>query len=270
MISTMRKLAFILGCLSLIACERSKRVRLEDVQLDGSTVLTDTSPSDDAGQNPCPVGMRYVLGAYCPSVEQKCLRWLDPDNKGPNGPAQCAEFSPSKCLSASKVEQKEYCIDEFEFPNQRGVKPTRWVSWRDMKRSCEAQGKRLCTRTEWTFACEGPSMKPYPYGDGLHRDATACNIDKRWRDPSKTPRDDLDQSVPSGSMPRCVSPFGVYDMTGNADEVVLNEVGWPYASGLMGGHWATGARNRCRPMTDNHNEDFAWYETGGRCCRNVR
>ena len=26
------------------------------------------------------------------------------------------------------------------------------------------------------------------------------------------------QGVPSGSLPKCKSPFGVYDMTGNVDE----------------------------------------------------
>ena len=69
---------------------------------------------------------------------------------------------------------------------------------------------------------------PYPYG--YARDATICSIDKSWRpyhESAMRPRDgimamaEMDrlwQGVRSGSQPRCRSPFGVYDLTGNVDE----------------------------------------------------
>lgn len=210
--------------------------------------------------------MLHIEGEYCPAVVEHCLKWLDPKNPGVNGPVMCAEFAPSQC-KAPKV-RKDFCMDKFEFPNKEGERPTLKVTWTEMKASCEALGKRLCTRSEWTFACEGPEMHPYPYGDGYHRDDTACNIDRPWKDPTskKITPEELDQSVASGSLPRCVSSFGVHDMAGNADEFIFNEARKPYKSGLQGGHWAKGARNRCRPMTDNHNEWFSFYETGGRCC----
>lgn len=113
-------------------------------------------------------------------------------------------------------------------------------------------------------------MRPYPYGDGYHRDKAACNFDNDETGVNvfQDSRDVrlLDRFLkPSGSMPRCVSPFGVYDMPGNLDEFVVNESGRPYKSGLMGGH-VFGVRNACRPMTDGHNEAFSWYETTARCC----
>jgi len=119
-------------------------------------------------------------------------------------------------------------------------------------------------------------MKPYPYGDGYHRDVNACNIDnampKEIKDILKVDKHDSkegraldDLLVPAGSMPQCVSPFGVYDMVGNIDESVINESGQPYVSGLMSGH-VFGVRNACRPMTEAHGPTFSWYETGGRCC----
>jgi len=121
-------------------------------------------------------------------------------------------------------------------------------------------------------------MKPYPYGDGYHRDRTACNIDNAVPEnvdvfKSRSPHDEMTQRlnamlVPSGSMKSCVSPFGVFDMVGNIDELVVNETGHPYKSGLMSGH-IFGVRNACRPMTEAHNEDFGWYETGSRCCQSV-
>ena len=236
-----------------------------------------------AANGPCPEGTVLVEGDYCPVVEQTCAVWVDnkgaatsqaiPDlAKGQTG--RCGTWASSRCLSEKKV-HKRFCIDLYEYPNVKGVRPQSWVSWRDMKRACEGQGKRLCTQSEWTFACEGPNIQPYPYGDGMHRDRTACNIDNdvpkgvnvlKVKNPASRDARALDALlVPSGSMPRCVSPFGVYDMVGNIDESVVNESGRPYQSGLMSGH-VFGVRNACRPMTIAHNESFSWYESGGRCC----
>jgi len=221
--------------------------------------------------------MVEVQGSYCPTVEQKCLRWLDPDNEGVNGPVRCAEFAPTICRA--DLRPKHFCVDRFEWPNQRGVLPTVELTFLEMKANCEGAGKRLCTASELTFACEGPKMKPYPYGDGLHRDSDACNIDRPWIDPfawrspvtgvtvQPTPFVVVDQRVLAGSKLACVSDFGVYDPVGNADEWALNESGKPYASALSGGHWALGARARCRPKTLAHNERFRFYVTGGRCCK---
>lgn len=252
----------VLGLLSCLSEERSGSLEPRQASKAGFALLERERISA------CPSDMLQIEGDFCPTIEQRCLRWLDPDNKGANGPARCAEFAPTRCLS-TKTMRKNFCIDVYEFPNVLGAKPTLWISYNDGKRECGKLNKRLCTRSEWTFACEGPHMQPYPYGDGLHRDSTACNIDRPWKNPDTHTKNELDQSVPSGSMPRCVSPFGVYDMVGNGDEAVENESRTPYASGLSGGHWALGARNRCRPMTDAHREDFAWYETGARCCKNA-
>lgn len=235
------------------------------------------SPAESAS-SPCPSGMVEVYGQFCPRVEQTCLRWLDPENPGVNGPARCAEFSPTKCLSDHTV-TKRFCIDRYEFPNKVGELPKVQASWYEMRDSCGKLGKRLCTESEWTLSCEGPGMKAYPYGDGFHRDSGACNIDKPWIDPftyrdrkvvGERPLSEVDQRSLSGSHPACRSDFGVYDLVGNADEWVVNESGQPYASSLSGGHWALGARNRCRPKTLAHNESFKFYVTGGRCCSDLQ
>jgi 23S rRNA (uracil1939-C5)-methyltransferase len=55
------------------------------------------------------------------------------------------------------------------------------------------------------------------------------------------------------------------DMTGNVDEWVINESGMPYKSGLKGGYWGP-VRDRCRPMTTAHYENFIFYQIGFRCC----
>jgi Sulfatase-modifying factor enzyme 1 len=217
-----------------------------------------------------------IDGDYCPVVEQICLQWVDINGKNtdpPKGSGRCGVFkSPSKCMS--KTVKKHFKIDRYEYPNKKGAIPQDWMTWHDAKNACEAQGKRLCTRSEWTLACEGPKMQPYPYGDGYHRDTTSCNTDNHvgTLDVFKSghPGDDMSQQLrafltPSGSKKNCVSPYGVYDQVGNIDEEVVNETGRPYKSGLMGGH-VFGVRNACRPMTDGHAETFSWYETGFRCC----
>jgi formylglycine-generating enzyme required for sulfatase activity len=76
------------------------------------------------------------------------------------------------------------------------------------------------------------------------------------------------QGEPSGSRASCVSPYGVFDMTGNVDEWVVNEEHKPYNSGLKGGYWGP-VRDRCRPMTTVHAEGFSFYQIGFRCCSDV-
>lgn len=224
----------------------------------------------------CPTDMIKVAGEYCPEVEQICLEY-DETIINVNGKVRCLRFAPTKCLSKQR-KHMSFCIDTYEWPNKKDAIPEVMVSWFQMKSNCEALGKRLCKDVEWEFACEGEGALPYPYG--LNRGENICNIDRPWRafDAGKlaNPKtrqaevDRLSQRVSSGSMPNCISPFGVYDMTGNVDESVVNSSGNPYKSGEKGGHWCKGARNRCRPMTTIHNEYFQFYEIGGRCCKDLK
>lgn len=231
-----------------------------------ATVKTSTTAPISA-PSACPQGMVEVEGDFCPYVEQKCLRWLDPDTK-----MRCAEFAPTGDCPTHTV-KKHFCIDAYEYPNEPGAKPTVMVSWNQAKAQCGAQGKRLCNESEWTLACEGQDRLPYPYG--YARSSDACNIDKPHPAPNERLIADpktrdaevarLDQRDASGAREACVSPFGVHDMTGNVDEWVVNESGRPYKSGLKGGYWGP-VRTRCRPMTTAHDENFTFYQVGFRCC----
>jgi formylglycine-generating enzyme len=194
--------------------------------------------------------------------------------------------------------QLDYCIDRYEFPNVPGEFPAIMVSWVDAKSLCANRGKELCSEDQWTFACEGEEGLPYPYG--YERDPDACNIDRELAagvNP-ETVMKSTDPKVigatlsklwggfPSGSMPGCSSPFGVYDMTGNIDEwSEWTEGGRPrdkggagnrkpinggegFPSMLKGGFW-TKARTRCQPSTSSHGPDFYFYQQGFRCCSPV-
>lgn len=226
------------------------------------------TPEPGAGGR-CPAEMVEVEGDYCPALEQRCLRWLDPETAVPR---RCAEFAPTGACQG-KATRRHFCIDRFEYPNRTGEKPVVMKTWYEAGDACKAHGKRLCGDSEWTLACEGQERLPYPYGHS--RSSEACNIDKPHPDVNEKALADpatrdaeaarLWQGESSGSRDACVSPFGVRDMTGNVDEWVVNESGMPYKSGLKGGYWGP-VRDRCRPMTTAHYEQFAFYQIGFRCC----
>ena len=223
----------------------------------------------DAGfVGPCPADMIEVSGTYCPDFDHHCLRWM----KSEPGAERCAEFGASGRCKAPPM-KKRFCIDRYEYPNKAGDKPVVMKSWTDAQELCKAAGKRLCGDSEWTLACEGKHRWAYPYGNT--RDSKACNIDRALpavdqfalADPRRAAAEAarLWQGEPSGSRPRCISSYGVADMTGNVDEWVVNESGKPFKSGLKGGYWGP-VRARCRPMTTTHGETFPFYQTGFRCC----
>ncbi len=229
----------------------------------------ETSPEPSA----CPEGMKLVEGDYCTEVEQKCLKsWYDESNKK----TVCEKFEPKTTCVGERVE-KRFCIDTYAWPNQKGERPEVMNRFYQAQVKCAAAGKRLCTETEWTFACEGPQMKPFPYG--YVRDTDKCHGDVPWdgpnmkkvaeRDPTELAR--LWKGVRSGSQPECVSDFGVYDLPGNNDEVVSSETfeaGWrgKFESVHTGGPWYKGVRNQCRPKIYTHDEGFYYYYLGFRCC----
>ncbi|MCC6215327.1 MAG: SUMF1/EgtB/PvdO family nonheme iron enzyme [Polyangiaceae bacterium] len=230
-------------------------------------------PSSDLDDAACPSGMQLVEGDYCTDVEQTCLRsWYDKSNKK----TVCEAFAPpTRCVGARV--KKRYCIDTYEWPNQRGVRPEVMNTFYQAQTKCAAVGKRMCTESEWTLACEGPEMKPFPHG--YERDAAKCNGDHDWdhpnmkkvaqRDPKELAR--LWRGVPSGSQPWCVSDYGVADLPANADEVVASETyggGFrgKYDSVHSGGPWYRGVRNQCRPKIYTHDEGFYYYFLSFRCC----
>lgn len=269
----MYKSIIILSSIALsftVGCSTKSETILSEKEV--VILCAEAKPMETVVASYCPNGMAEIEGDFCPStdIDSACTK-LDMTIHNANGYVKCDEFRQVKCLSDKRVHM-HFCMDTYEWPNKKGAIPAVMVSWDDMAKNCQTEDKRLCRDVEWTFACEGEDILPYPYG--LKRDSTACNIDHDQRpgfDPSKdlmTPAVVawLDQRVPSGSMEKCVSPFGIHDMTGNVDESVINSPSKPFKSAEMGGHWVRGARNRCRPRTIVHEESFKFYEIGGRCC----
>lgn len=238
----------------------------------------ESTPASPAAPAPgaCPEGTLRVQHDFCPDLERRCLKSeRDPSNHI----TICHRFEPGVAECKAPRQTLDYCIDRYEYPNREGAHPPALVSWHDAGKLCAERGQRLCTEREWTAACEGPDELPFPYG--WERDPSACNIDNRWidprlsalesRDPAVSARElaRLDQSVPSGARARCVSGFGVHDLTGNFDEWVRADHDRPREHGrwaaLKGGAWGH-VRNACRPVTTSHAPEWRYYFVSFRCC----
>lgn len=207
--------------------------------------------------------------------KRACTKWISQEFD------RCDEYDAvlwRDLIAPLPTKSMHFCMDRFEYPNVRGAYPIIFVTYREAVGICSKHGKRLCTEDEWTFACEGEAVWPYPYG--FTRDDTACVIDRtnpafdasrlvpRDGQRAATELDRLWRGEASGSRSRCRSPFGVYDLTGNVDEWTRSIVAGERPSILKGGYWGP-IRARCRPSTRAHGEEYAFYQQGVRCCADV-
>jgi sulfatase modifying factor 1 len=211
--------------------------------------------------------MIEIQGNYCTEVKQECVKWMEDPKLFPR--ARCETFLPSVCIGERR--QLHYFIDREEFAtNYEGV-PVSDISWTQAKALCKANDKRLCSEEEWIFACEGEEMNPYP--TGLTRPSELCNMD-RTKD-LVCGKDLCDHRADIGDHPKCLSVYGVHNMSGNVDEWVEVPIyshskipSLTMRSGLKGGHWLP-VRNRCRPITKDHDEHYRQISIGFRCCKDV-
>lgn len=189
------------------------------------------------------------------------MRWLD----DPSLPfARCGEYAqPARCRGARRP--LRFCIDRFEYAAESEALPAHHLNFVSASKACRARNKRLCLESEWTLACEGPEQAPYPYGWSRE---PKCNQDRSDLYEMKQGRQALRDLRRAASIDsECKSPFGVYDMVGNVDELVQKDRGahYPYRNALKGGWWMAG-RNRCRPATTAHDDHYKDMQTGTRCC----
>ncbi len=230
-----------------------------------------STAAEPAAPAACPADMTLVDGDFCPALPYDCGR--------PTGAVGCAEYTRgARCLE--EPDHRRYCIDQHEWPNRLGENPMVYVDWFEAKALCAGAGKRLCRRSEWILACEGPKRLPFPWG--FVRQPSPCNIDRATFDfdVGAMMKDDtregelarLWQADRIGTHPDCVSAFGAYDMAGNVDEWTDDQADNPgtrHVSTLNGGYWGP-VRDTCRLTTTSHGPDFKFYQVGFRCCEDTQ
>lgn len=178
---------------------------------------------------------------------------------------------PGAPVSANKA-WSAYCT--YAKPG-RGDHPMTCVSFDEAAAYCRSVGKRLPREDEWEHAARGADGRRYPWGNEppspgavnacdegclkLAREASADVLGARL-----VGDDGAEATAPVGAFLRGVSPFGVFDMAGNAAEWV-DATFCPYdkpscaatTKVVRGGSWAddrangltTSARGKASPET---------------------
>ena len=104
-------------------------------------------------------GMRLVEGEYCTKVEHKCVKqWHD---KARTTKTSAKSSSRTATCVGQKL-KKHFCMDTYTWPNEKGARPEVMNKFHQAQVKCAAVGKRMCTESEWTLACEGPEMLAVP------------------------------------------------------------------------------------------------------------
>ncbi len=256
--------------------------------------------------------------AECRAIRARAPRLVPEDRARCGARYMVPLFDPTRGQTADDA---TVCIDQFEFPNLPCEYPTTWVRAQVAHQLCAAEGKRLCDAHEWEGACAGallPAEAEYAWGlrageemeqrrialghdhnqkrevrwaYGAEKDHAQCATGSRKSDGCVTPTWEKcgTNTYPAGAFPGCVSPFGAYDLHGNAAEHMnlpmqpceLAKYGEPLGQTEMKGSWFI------FQAYEAHIDDCRWrapdwhggrvlspsshmnYHLGFRCCRDL-
>ncbi len=164
---------------------------------------------------------------------------------------------PDATVSSPGTDETHLC----GIPNRL---PWTGASFDEAKGACEASGRRLCHITELEEACEGASNRTYPYGHA-YVGANCNGIDATGS-----------AAAPTGSFTNCVSPDGVFDLSGNvaewSDKKEGTTTGTPAYDimALQGGSFLSPSNGlTCRFDLDRISTNAVLPSLGFRCCKDA-
>jgi hypothetical protein len=142
------------------------------------------------------------------------------------------------------------------YPAGTGDYPVTSVSWYEANAYCLWAGKRLPSSQQWWRAALGNGERAYPWGTaaGGVESIAAFN---------------LGQIRPAESFPLGVSPFGSYDMAGNAREWIQPESLAAEMAPSVGGSWQAPEYTFGVDWQEELPLGFADETTGFRCVRHT-
>ncbi len=164
----------------------------------------------------------------------------------------------------------------FDDP-QRGQHPVTNITWKQAYAYCQWLGRRLPTEAEWEKAARGTDGRRFPWGN--NEEAI-----KSWTK-ERTMTSSRNGTSAIGSVAEAASPYGVYDLVGNAWEWVKDWYAEDYYAVaprqdpqgplrgsfrvLRGGDWSQGPLE-LRASTRAWDEMSYWGPTlGFRCAADV-
>jgi len=124
-----------------------------------------------------------------------------------------------KCFEAGICSEPAYPIPAMKYYSQEEYAnhPVIMVDWENAVTYCTWAGKRLPTEAEWEKAARGTDARLYPWGNNLPTCSFGNIPDCRGDFVNE-----MKTLSPVGSFPDGRSPYGVYDIIGNAWEWVFD------------------------------------------------
>jgi sulfatase modifying factor 1 len=155
------------------------------------------------------------------------------------------------------------------FPVGQGDIPVVGISWRQANACCAWMGGRLPTEAEWERACRGDREFVYPWGTlwdetlsnsgVMHSHLWPRRHDDAWDIlASELLSESSTGLAPIGSYLSGASPFGLFDMVGNASEWVFDFYNWD-------GYWELPSYNpvSLEPPWNHSIRGSAWFYLHG-------
>ncbi len=156
-----------------------------------------------------------------------------------------------------------------QYPPDAAQHPVTGVNWYDAAAYAHWAGKRLPTEYEWEFAARGPQGRLYPWG-------------AEWEAGAANARGAAAGGLTNVGQFQGASPFGAYDMIGNAWEWTASDLK-PYPGGklpferkkvlkvIRGGSWKAGPQEATTTyrgyLQASGSKDYS--NTGFRCAQDV-
>ncbi len=165
-------------------------------QSDDNLVLIGQKGAKTPGYQPCKVADARCTPACLKKVEVAPF-YIDKYETTWEDIQSC--YDSGLCKKMDKIKLALEHVEDFDAQKNKPFGMTH----DDAKAYCKARGMRLPTPAEWLLAAMGTQIHPYP-----------------WEEETATPGMYADELSNVGEFPHDVSPWGVYDMGGNALEWV--------------------------------------------------